>query len=276
MNKRLKLIIKKLIPLVFIDIFNKSIKPLSTVQYGWFGNYSSWEEAALLCEGYDKGVILEKVKNSLLKVKNSEAIYERDSVLFDRIEYSWPLLAIFLRIGIEQKSKLHIIDFGGSLGSTYYQNKDFLSVIDDLHWNIVEQKHFVDTGRNLFENEQLQFYYSIKECMDNHSCSVILLSSVLQYLENPESVINQILQFNFEYIIFDRTAFIVSEHHRLTIQNVPPEIYPASYPCWFFNETKLMESFNKHYEIKSEFDALDKSNLEGSYFKGFVLKRKIC
>jgi len=276
MDNKTKTIVKQLIPPLFVDIFREFTKSDKKPQYGWFGNYSSWEEAAQVCEGYDSDVILEKVKSSLLKVKNSEAVYERDSVLFDRIEYSWPLLAIFLRIGIEQKRKLHLIDFGGSLGSTYYQNKEFLSVIDDLKWNIVEQKHFVDTGRELFENDQLKFYYSIKGCLDIHPCSVLLLSSVLQYLENPESFIKEILLFNFEYIIFDRTSFIKSVQHRLTIQNVPPEIYSASYPCWFFNESKLMESFRKKYDIQYSFNALDVSNLQGTYFKGFVLKIKTC
>lgn len=36
--------------------------------------------------------ILQTVKNSLLKVKNAEIVYERDSVIFDEIEYSWQLL----------------------------------------------------------------------------------------------------------------------------------------------------------------------------------------
>jgi len=43
--------------------------------------------------GYDNDMILEKTRLALLKVKNGEAAYERDSVVFEDIQYAWPLLA---------------------------------------------------------------------------------------------------------------------------------------------------------------------------------------
>ena len=57
------------------------------------GNYASWEDATAKCDGYDAEHILTRVLESTLKVKSGDAIFERDSVLFDEIEYSWPLLA---------------------------------------------------------------------------------------------------------------------------------------------------------------------------------------
>ena len=62
-------------------------------KYGWIGNYANWQEAQIRSVGYDTEEILGSVRDSLLKVKNGEAIYERDSVVFDQIQYSWPLLA---------------------------------------------------------------------------------------------------------------------------------------------------------------------------------------
>ena len=275
MEKEAKNIIKKFVPPLFIDVYSKLTKINIKPKYGWFGNYSSWEEASLLCEGYDSKIILEKVKSALLKVKNCEAVYERDSVLFDHIQYSWALLATLLKIGVEN-GKLHIVDFGGSLGSSYFQNKDFLAVIDDIQWNIVEQSHFVDVGKAEFEDDHLKFYYSIDECLEQIQCDVLLLSSVLQYLESPFSYIEQILMNNFKYIIIDRTAFTLSVQSFITVQRVPPEIYSASYPCWFFNEDSLLDIFQKKYDLQYSFNALDSSNLPNTYFKGFVFKRKLC
>jgi putative methyltransferase (TIGR04325 family) len=94
--------------------------------YGWYGNFKSWQEAKEASTGYDAENILHQVKTSLLKVKNGDAVYERDSVLFDKIEYSWELLAALMWIAAQNKGELHLIDFGGSLGSSYYQNKSFL------------------------------------------------------------------------------------------------------------------------------------------------------
>jgi putative methyltransferase (TIGR04325 family) len=38
------------------------------------------------------------------------------------------------------------LDFGGSLGSSYFQNKKFLDALRLVEWNVVEQENFVATG----------------------------------------------------------------------------------------------------------------------------------
>src|ERR1700686_2222088 len=87
------------------------------------GNYAAWADAKAASSGYVSDIILEKVKISLQKVKNGEAQFERDSVLFDKIEYSWPLLAGLLWVASREGNRLNLVDFGGSLGSSYYQNR---------------------------------------------------------------------------------------------------------------------------------------------------------
>ena len=70
--------------------------------------------------------ILDKVLAATLKVKQGQAVFERDSVLFDEIEYSWPLLAGLMWAAASNGGKLNVLDFGGALGSSYYQNRKFL------------------------------------------------------------------------------------------------------------------------------------------------------
>lgn len=244
--------------------------------YGWFGNYRSWEEAASESAGYESDIILKKVKNALLKVKNGEAIYERDSVLFNHIEYSWPLLAGLMWIASKGKNMLNIIDFGGSLGSTYYQNRNFLKELDELRWNIVEQRKFVEYGKKYFEDNQLKFYSDIEECIRENNSNAILFSGVIQYLEKPYRFIEKILNFNFEYIIIDRTGVLNIGEDRLTVQKVSPRIYNASYPCWFFNEKKFLGRFMKNYTLITDFSAEKGSviNLGNATagWKGYIFK----
>ena len=248
------------------------------VQEIWSGDYASWEEAQKHCTGYDSSLILEKCKNALLKVKNGEAVYERDSVLFDEIQYSWGLLAGFERVALENNGKLCVLDFGGSLGSSYYQNREFLNVVKDLQWCIVEQPHFVDCGKENFENEQLKFYYTIEECLAKHKPDVLLLSSVLQYLEKPYEWLEIFAALNIQYIIVDRTAFVEAERDILTVQNVPETIYKASYPAWFFNEPRLKNVFKNLYKTMLDFDsgfttpALINGNTK-AYWKGIILRK---
>jgi putative methyltransferase (TIGR04325 family) len=240
------------------------------------GNYNSWNEVKEIAEGYDSAHILEKCKTSLLKVKNGEAVYERDSVLFDEIQYSWPLLAGLQRVALENKGNLCVMDFGGSLGSTYYQNKEFLNTLNKLEWCIVEQKEFVDCGKKYFEDEQLKFYYTVEKCISDHKPDVLVLSGVLQYLEKPYEWIEKFIALKIPYIIIDRTTLVKSERDILTVQNVPEGIYKASYPAWFFNIDRFIEQF-KNYATLASFDThqgvvIHLENGLTSTYKGYILK----
>ncbi len=266
--------IKKLLPSFVLKLFRLFLLKKENVEV-WSGNYKSWEDAKAECTGYNDELILEKCKESLLKVKNGDAVYERDSVLFDKIQYSWGLLAGLQKVAIENKGKLSVIDFGGSLGSTYYQNINFLSTTD-VSWSIIEQENFVKCGIENFQDNQLKFYYSIVDCLKVESPNVIVLSSVLQYLDKPCEWIDKFLLVGTPYIILDRTSFIESESELLTIQNVPSSIYKASYPAWFFNKKKLIERF-VGYELLAEFDnhfTNDyKVNGHRTYWRGIIFKK---
>lgn len=249
---------------------------LAIKKWGWYGDFPDWESAKKHTKGYDDGTILDKVKNSLLKVKNGQAVYERDSVLFDKIEYSWEVLAGLMWIAAKNKGALNLIDFGGSLGSTYFQNKYFLDFLDSVSWNIVEQENFVEEGVNSFEDDRLKFYNSIEECIVNNSQTIncILLSCVLPYIEHPFELLNTIFKYKIQYIIVDRTGFTLNGKTRITAQIVPAKIYDASYPCRFFNEEDFIDVFEKNgYEQIVCFPALDKINIPSEY-KGFIFKLK--
>jgi putative methyltransferase (TIGR04325 family) len=272
MTRKIKDIARSVLPPVALDVYRMFFQ-----RTGFFGNYQTWEEARNASVGYNSEIILNKVKDALLKVKNGEAVYERDSVLFDKVEYSWPLLAGLLWIASKKGNKLSIVDFGGSLGSSYFQNKYFLEHISDLSWNVIEQKNFVECGKRYFDDGKLKFYYCLEDCMKEQEPHVILLSSVIQYLEDPYTVLSGIIDKKIELIILDRTLVLEDQEDRITVQRVPETIYPGSYPAWFFSRRKLLDCFARTYDLIAEFDALDgKVNLRGAkaFDKGFIFKLK--
>ena len=97
------------------------------------GSYSTWKEADALSNGYGNMDILEKVLSSTMKVKNGEAVYERDSVIFYQIEYSWPILTGLMWAAAQNCGCLKILDFDGSLGSSYFENRLFLNSLQNFH-----------------------------------------------------------------------------------------------------------------------------------------------
>lgn len=259
----------------------RKLKNKPKEEYGWFGNYASWEEASAEADGYDKTNILDKTKEALLKVKNGDAVYERDSVIFDKKEYPYPLITYLLHSAFRNESPLNILDFGGSLGSTYFQVKEFLSPRVCSSWNVVEQAHYVECGKGCFEDDLLHFFHSIDECVAEYTIDLVILSGVTQYLSDPHSFLNELTSSRFKFIIIDRTSFVKETKDRLTIQTVWPSIYEASYPAWFFNEAYFLRHFERYYAVRAEFasyvDSESIISIDGSllgYDKGFFLERK--
>ncbi|HUQ30369.1 MAG TPA: methyltransferase, TIGR04325 family [Candidatus Paceibacterota bacterium] len=245
----LKTTLKAWVPPALLSLFKKP------AAYGFFGTYPDWKSALADSSGYDSPHILEKVKQALLTVKRGEAAYERDSVVFDTIQYSWPVLASLLWIAAQRTSRLRVLDFGGSLGSSYFQNRAFLKPLTELAWNVVEQETFVDAGNATFTDDHLSFFSTIDACVQTHPIDVFFASSSIQYIENPYALLEEVAARDFPFVLFDRTA-VLPNTDRLTVQKVRPGIYDASYPAWFLNEQKVLSILNKKYTLITDFESL--------------------
>lgn len=265
----MKKFLKSWIPPIILSY----IQGLRNRKYGWKGDYVDWQSAKNASLGYDQEEILSKVKSAISKVKNGEAVFERDSVLFDEIQYSWPFLAGLMQAS-SSVGNLRVLDFGGSLGSSYFQNRKFISHVKDVSWNIVEQEHFVKLGKQEFESEHLHFYYDVDSCVEEQNTEILLLLSVLQYLENPFDMLDNMLKHDFKYILIDRTPFTDQARDLIKLQIVPPQIYEASYPCWVFDAQKFNDYFvSNSYELVEEFETIE-SRHENHYFKGQIWRKR--
>jgi putative methyltransferase (TIGR04325 family) len=251
-----------------MELINKLRRMISPATPVWSGDYDTWDAAAAKCANYSDRSILEKVRTALLEVKEGRAVFERDSVLFYTAEYNWPLLSALLH-AFAKEPGLNVIDFGGSLGSTYFQHRSWFTAFD-YTWNIVEQDHFVETGKKDFASGQIKFFNTIEEAAGTQP-SFLILSSVLAYLPDPYQWLDKLLGQGYPYVFIDRTPLITGKD-RLTVQQVPPEIYTASYPSWFFNEEKFLNAITKHYRIFAEVDCVERADFP-SKFKGHFLTR---
>lgn len=250
------------------------LRRLTSIFFGFSGNYSNWDEASVKSTGYDSEVIFDKVKHSLLKVKNGEAKYERDSVLFDKIHYSLPLLSSLGISALNNNNTLNVLDFGGSLGSSFYQNRKQFEHLCNLNWCIVEQGHFVKEGKDQFEENNLHFFYDVDSCLEKYKINFLLLSSVLQYIEKPYLTIENLLSKNIEFILIDRTPVMLTNSDRLTIQKVPSYIYNAKYPAWLLSENNLINYFSSKYDLIFEEELLDSINLDNAKYKSYFFRLK--
>lgn len=239
---------------------------------GFHGDYGSWDEARGASRGYDDAAILEMTRLSIAAARDDESIFERDSVLLPKPERPFPLVACLLSVAMRNQGRLSVLDFGGSLGSTYFQCRPLLVGLDHLRWGVVEQPHYVAVGRREFSSAVLNFYDNPGEACEAGMPDLLLLASVLPYLADPYSSLDELLRLRIPAIVVDRTPFLRSDRDRLTVQVVPPEIYSASYPAWFFGETRFRMAFERAgYRAVEEWPCSDAYSPEGdtAVYKGF-------
>ena len=242
MFKILKRVLKNIIPPYLVGLF-KNLFEENLFVYG----FDNWGSALNNSSSYDTEEVFNKTVESARKVRDGLAVYERDSVIFDEIQYDWQFLSCLLLIANISK-RLNVVDFGGALGTSYRQNKFFLEKLDiELKWTIIEQEKFVKMGQQEFTTSDLKFVYRLKD-IEDHDIDVVVLSCSLCYLEKPYEVLNEIISCKPRFILISRNPMIESTHDIVALQTVRPSIYKASYPVWNFDFTKFKNFFLDDYD----------------------------
>jgi len=262
------LIVKQLLPPLAIK-FLKKIKGGQKVN---FISYSTWEDAENAAEGYDSDNVILKIKNSAKLVFEKKAVYERDSVIFNEIHYSFPLLASLLFVAENSKS-LRVIDFGGALGTTFQQNLKFLSKLkNNVDWRIVEQDKLVDIGKKEFTNKYLSFYNTMEDSFKDGIDAILFCSSIC-YIPNPYNYLNKAIDLKTPFIIFDRTPMTNEVKDTFAVQQVPASIYKASYPIRNFSYSNFIKVFELNYDLLEEW-VCDIQPDPQTKAMGFIFKHK--
>ncbi|MEY4488261.1 MAG: hypothetical protein RIQ79_769 [Verrucomicrobiota bacterium] len=219
------------------------------------GNYPDWAPARAASLGYDDAAIVQKVLAATLEVRAGRAAFERDSVLFQTLEPDRPLLAALEEIVRVSGGHLRVLDFGGSLGTNYWRHRTFLPRGENLRWDVIEQAGFVEAGRQHLVDTPLRFYREVREACGGGGYDVLICSCVLQYLERPLEVLAGWRDLGIPYLLLNNLPLLTKGPDRVRVQHVPPEIYAASYPVWFFNRDAFLTRLKTDYEIVKEFDA---------------------
>lgn len=255
-----------LLPPAAVDLLRRCSR------HGWHGDYPTWQAAADACTGYQEPNIAERVEQATRHVLDGSAACERDGVTFDQAEPRWPVLALLMRAAAVD-GRLSVVDVGGSLGSSWLQHRSAWPGIPGMQWTVVEQPEFVRRGQALFQQGPPTFRTSLDQAWEAQP-NVVLLSAVLHYLPEPHRMLADIIARKPGWIIIDRTPTWRQDRDRITVQRVPPRIYPASYPSWVFSRARLEAAWTGQYRIEHMFDGLDRTGLAGVDFLGWGLRRK--
>lgn len=220
----------------------------------WFrGDYATWADACGASAGYGDAAIIGRVLDATLEVQAGRAAFERDGVVFPKHAPDEALMTGLGRVRDEMGGRLRVLDFGGSLGSTYWRHRARWSACSDFLWDIVEQPAFVEEGRRHLADTPLRFYFDVHEAEAADRHDVLLCSGVLQYLENPGQMLAGWNRLKIPFLLLNNLPLHDGPPDRIRVQHVPPSIYPASYPVRFFNRDAFLARLAPEYEIVMEF-----------------------
>jgi putative methyltransferase (TIGR04325 family) len=263
--------IKKWIPEAIIHTLNKITGRTNSFK----GEYKTFEEALISSEGYNSRSLLAKIVDANLGVLNGQAKYEKDGLLFDKIDFSYELNSFLLRVYVEKNKPISILDYGGSLGTTYRQFKEFADSQIISNWLIVEQQGLVEAAKKYISIHNLNFISNEDVNFDKLKTDVVIFSSSLEFLPDPDQALTSILKANPSYIIFDRTPVSESSETKICVLKAQKKI-GGSYPCWIFSSQFFFKKLHG-FQMISRWDSAEGSfKFSGSHgkYEGMAFKRK--
>lgn len=217
--------------------------------------FDDWKSARLASEGYDSPEIAKKIDQAASIVKQNSDLYERDGVIFKDFQVNWPLIAgIFL--AKENGKRLNILDFGGSLGTSFFQHRRILGIMPNFSWDIVEQGEIYNIGVTKFRQSNLNFHENIDNYLAEKKPNIAILGGSLQYMEDYISILDKISESGAKVLIIDRIPLSRLKEDVIAVQRVPKNIYNGSYPIRIFSLEKITKILEVKWRILSIFETI--------------------
>jgi putative methyltransferase (TIGR04325 family) len=249
MNKpRASEVLRSLVPPLVVTWFKRLMRPGISFE----GPVADWAAAQSRSKGYDDALLIERVATATRTVRDGRAAFERDGVVFNELEFRFPVLAGLLATAAKSGGRLHVLDFGGALGSAYWQHRRWLEALPEVIWTVVEQHAFVVLGQSEFAGREIRFANGVVDADAAMSRPIILAGSVLQYLEHPEATLDQFAASSATALLIDRIPVSEQSGSAVCVQRVPKSIGGGSYPCTVFSKPQLLERLRRHWVLISE------------------------
>ena len=233
-----------------------------------------WKSAQSMSVGYDDPIILERVRVATLLIQDGFEGFHRDGILFSGKKKEQEFLDALNLILVSQ-TELNVLDFGGDLGSLYFQHKEELDNLQlKIRWNIVEQINYVNLGKQSIKDPRLHFYTDIAELVKDtgKKLDIIILRGVLSYLENCWEVLQELVSLDATVIFVDRTPFTNKKNDDFGIQLISDAIYDTSYPIRNLSKSLFQEIVLPAYQVVNEWSCEIQPDAKSEY-RGLTLMR---
>jgi putative methyltransferase (TIGR04325 family) len=243
----LKNLVRDFIPPMMLRALRPRAAEPDPPQYGFFGDYASFAEAAAVATGYDVHSVAERTAASLASFVNG---FSLPAIIDSRIQQMHSVFTIIA----QKKGRLRVLDVGGAAG-VYYFYLSALSPWLDLEWTVLELPSVAKACQTL----QCPIRYVDDTAQLASTYDVVFASGSLQYFERPYDGIDLCLTEGRQ-VILNRVPIHRSDRDIIKVQRVPPHLHAASMPVWFFGEEKLLSFIRTRGSIDITWDVVADEN----------------
>lgn len=206
-------------------------------QFIWEGIYNQYRDVPSQGAGFDSD---EWILNTRQSTANAlESLSRRPNGIPYDIPSYHSLFSLTVALLRQHRERLRVLDFGGGMGLAFV---NLLRSLDEgtpkppIDYLVVDNDRSCRDGALLFKELRfVQFSSTLPENLGD--VDIVLLSGVLQFVEDYKSVLKRLAAFNAPYWLFtfvptgDIPTFASGQ------KNVPG----STIPVWFFNLGELLE-----------------------------------
>jgi len=168
-----------------------------------------------------------------------------------------------------------IVDFGGSIGLTYYGYRRYAALPAGVEWVIVELPKLCEQGRNIALREGASNLRFVDRPGDAPNCDILLSAGALQFVEHSIPGLLEGLAGRPRYLLLNKLPVTAAEDC-WTLENFGPAVSPQR----LFNERRFLDYFSGHgYRLRDRWrvenlDCLIPFHPDHSikYFSGFLFE----
>jgi putative methyltransferase (TIGR04325 family) len=148
---------------------------------------------------------------------------------------------------LQEGKPWRVLDFGGGSGDYFFQFQKFAPNIE-LDWTVVETPALTEAIQCEFrhDTEKIRWVDSLEMTKDKYD--LVLCSSVLQYLEKPFEVLEDLVEKS-EFLIINRIPLTDASDHFVALQRILTRKRRGSYPAHFFSEKKFLQQMSAYGSI---------------------------
>ena len=210
--------------------------------------------------GWDTNSIDERTIAAARRVRDGHVPFEMDGIEQPGVYHSPAILSLLLIMYARCGPIFSIVDFGGGLGTHYFQHRRLLAALPKLsiNWNVIERPRLLAKMRaGEFETDRLNFFRSLEHA-DRHisKTSAFVSSGAIQYLEDPFAFLDTVAE-RFDVIALDRVLSFERDENLIFVQHTSKDHQEVTYPVWCLSRSKLVSHI-----VSKGFSLIDTFNPE--------------